>query len=271
MSIGGGGGGQSQKVGQYATLTTWQRKLLKDLTRQIDPGESAEVYGGEISPGATGAQEAAFGMADAIGGDGRASRQNATESAVLSLLSGDAAFDIDPTARKNLYEAERAEELRRYQEEVLPAMSRAFGGRGLARSGGLERSMRLSGERLGEDLYRRNTELLYQDENARRTELAAARDRQALGVSADGQARANDALDIQTLLQAGGTDRAIQAQGNQESYNKWLAAQPYYNPWLGFLPAALGTQTSTPVVKSETDWASLGTQLGTSLIGAAGY
>lgn len=270
MGGGGGGSGQSQSVGAYPTLTTWQRKLLKNLTAQIHPGESVDVYGGEIAPDATASQEAAFDLAGSIGGRSRASRDQATERGVLQLLSGESAFDTDPTARKNLYEAERAEEMRRFQEEVLPTLGRAYGARGHARSGGLEGSMRLAAERLGDDLYRRNTELLYQDENVRRQEAAAARDRIATGVGADAAARQNQALDARTLLEVGGTERAIGAQQNQEAYNKWLAAQPYYNPWLGFLPAALGTQTSTPVVKSDTDWASIGTQLGTSLIGLAG-
>ncbi len=232
----------SGKIKTKNILTDEQNATLTALNRQVfgEIGKGSAVYPDQIVPGATGAQTQVFEQVNR--GFDRTERDAGQDQAIMDLLSGDPSFDVDPTARRELYEAERSEELRRFQEEILPMLSRAYGARGAARSGGLERSMRLGSERLGEDLYRRNTELLYADEGARRQELSRSRDRQAVGVEADIMGRQGQYGELGARFGLGAQERGIQGEANSEAYNKWLSGQPYYNPWLGYLPSALGTK-----------------------------
>ena len=264
---------EKEKVKFYSPLNLQQRGFLRQLggfVQQSMREGGVDAYEGELVPDANELERLAFDAAERVGGRGRVSRDESTERGILKLLSGDPAFDVDPTARRELYEAERAEELRRFNEEVLPMISRHWGGRGGARSGALTGSMADAGIRLGNDLYRRNTELLMHDEDMRRNELARARDRIAEGIRADATARQNDATDFGTLYMAGQGVRAINEGQNQEAYSKWLQEQPYFNPWLGYANAILGTPTNAPYVGTETDWVSAGLNIGGSALSLVG-
>lgn len=264
------------KVKFYSPLSLGQRRTLNLLLGEINQSMrdgGVDAYDGTIVPDANALESASYDYAAKVGGRARASRDQEAERGILKLLSGDPAFDVDPTARRELYDAERADALRRFGEETIPLLTRAYGAKGAARSGALTYSLGNAATRLEDDLYRRNTELLLHDEDMRRNELAAARDRIATGVGADAQARQNQALDFGTLLTAGNAQRAVTEAQNKEAYSKWLQEQPWANPWLGFTNAALGAQTNAPYVGSETDWLGVGMgvlNLAGSVLGSGG-
>jgi hypothetical protein len=204
-------------------LTDEQKEFFSGLINQVLPqiGQSAPVYPGEIAPGASPLQQQAFST---LGG----AFQGESGAAISRLLSG------DPAVSDDLYAAEKSSQMSQLQDTFKMIEERANFAGGTGRSGGLQRSMTQAAGDTHLGLGRFQSGLSYAGGEA-------AAQRQVAGLGAYGSL-------IGAQLGAGQMQRNIAGQQNAEGYNKWLAAQPYSNPWLGFSPQILGTQTKTPVV-----------------------
>ena len=226
------GGGSHTETSMMDTMSPTQQRLLWKLAKQVMPeiGEGAEVYGGQIAPGASDLQQQGF---DALSG----AFSGESGNALSQMLSGQSAYEVDPAARQQVYDAEKALAMRQFQSETMPMLEERYNAMGAGRSGGLEHAMSQAGGDLSLGLGSLYSNLGYQDEQSRRAGLEAGAQRQGQGLSLWGGITGQQ-------LAGGEMQRGIAGEQLGEGYNKWLAAQPYANPWLtSFLPTLLGTQT----------------------------
>lgn len=232
-------GGSHTETESMDVLNPTQQRFLWKLAQQVMPqiGQGAEVYGGQIAPGVSALQQQGFdALSGMFGGD--------TGGALSAMLGGQSAYEVDPAARQRVYDAERALAMRQFQSEIAPMIEERYNAQGAGRSGGLEHALAQAGGDLSLGLGSLYSNLSYQDEQARRMGLESAAGRQGQGLGLWGSM-------VGQQLGAGQMQRGIAGEQLGEGYNKWLAAQPYANPWLtSFAPTILGTQTQTPV--SET-------------------
>lgn len=228
-------------------LTKEQLQLLGSLTGQIQGqiGQGIDDVGPDQVPGLSGLQDKFISMAESIGMAGGPEEQR--NSSIMNLLSGEPATKIDPAAREKVYKAEEASLLGDLQRDVLPMLEERANARGGARSGALNRSYGRAVTALGEKFNARRSELEYRDEEARRGFSESAANRRLPAIGAFNSSRGQD---LAAVGGAGMLQRDVQGQLQQEAYRKWYAAQPYANPWLGFLGASLGTQSRTPVTNT---------------------
>jgi hypothetical protein len=237
-------GGSKSETSKQGTLTWFQKDLLEKLYNQVAPqvGQGAETYGGQIAPDASALQQQGF--------DALSSMFSGESGAALSqMLSGDSAFQIDPAARQQVYDSEKAMAMRQFQSETMPMLEERYNAMGAGRSGGLQHAGAQAGADLSLGLGSLYSQLGYQDEQARRMGLESAAQRQGQGLSLWGQG-------VGQQLAGGQMQRNIQGEQLGEGYNQWLASQPYSNPWLtSFAPTVLGTQAFTPVTET-TSWGS---------------
>ena len=162
------------KTKRRSNLTKSQRRLLDDLVDRIETGldEGIDPYTGQITPDATENQQRAWQFAELMEMGARKGDQYHADAA-RRLMSGEPAFDIDPEAREQQFEGEKAEAMRTFQEEIVPMISRGYAGKGLARSGAMTGSLGRAGAQLGDALNRRYNELTRADEAAMRGEQVA--------------------------------------------------------------------------------------------------
>lgn len=209
-----------------------QRHLLDQIIGEIrgQIGQPGTVYGGQVVPGAAPLQEQVFGQIGALAGPATAGYERA--------LSGLPAYEIDPAAREAPYGAIEQQALGQLRKQ-LPYLEERYNAMGAGRSGGLQHAMAQAAGDLSLGLGVLRGQYEYQDELARRQAAESAAMRQ-FGAAGPG---------LQTLMSAGGVQRGIAGEQMGEAYNKWLMGQPWANPWLGFMPQALGTQAFTPVTQ----------------------
>lgn len=221
--------------GTVGMLTDEQSRLLDEIIGQIRPqvGQGVAQYGGQIVPGVSGLQQQGFDqLAGAFGGQ--------TGDALSRMLSGQSAYEVDPAAREKVYGAERALQMGELQDTWRMLEERAnFAGAG--RSGGLEQAMAQAGADTQLGLSSLYAGLGYQDEQARRAGLESAAGRQGQGLGMWGGL-------VGQQLGAGQMERGIMGEQLGEGYNRWLASQPYMNPYLTqWAPMAFGVQSEAPV------------------------
>lgn len=230
--------GTHSSTENQSILSGDQKNFLRALVAQIMPeiGQAGEVYAGQIAPDASPLQQEAFAsLSNIFGGQ--------SGQALNQLLSGQPAYEVDPAARQQLYQAEMASQMGQLDDTWARLEERANFDGGSGRSGGLNRSMTQAAADTHLGLGRFYGGLGYQDEQARRMAAQQGVQNQAIGLQAQNQM-------LGAQLGAGQMQRGIEGQQYAEAYNKWLAGRPENNPWLGFTPQVLGTQTTTPV--SET-------------------
>lgn len=216
-------GGSKTESEMKGTLSPEQRQLLAAIVAQVIPevGQAAEVYGGQIAPGVSPLQSQLFSELGGIA-PGQAT------AGLSSLLSG----TTDPTARQAAYAGARAEAEQNLRQQ-LPYLEERYNAAGAGRSGGLEHALAQAAGQMETGLGSLQSQLLYSEE-------LAARDRQLQGLGLWGGLTSG----------AGGTQRAITGEQLGEGYNRWLAAQPYSNPWvMSYTPLIMGTQTSAPATR----------------------
>lgn len=223
--------GGSQSMQSMQALTKEQQELLKSVIGYIMPqvGQGIEGYSGQIVPGTSDLQQQGF---DALSGMFSGESGNA----LSSLLSGQSAYEIDPAARTQVYDAEKALAMRQFQSETMPMLEERYNAMGAGRSGGLEHAMSQAGSDLSLGLGSMYSQLGYQDEQARRMGLEAGAQRQGQGLSLWGGMTGQQ-------LAGGQMQRGIEGQQLGEDYNSWLSQQPYMNPYLTqWAPMAFGVQ-----------------------------
>lgn len=218
-------------------------KMTGVLNQNIGRGVSA--YGGQITPGATGNQLAAFQGAGNLFNDPRVD----SSGAINQLMSGDPAFQIDPAARERFYDDAIVAPSRASFRDTMQQVDNRYGV-GFGESG----SHRGAGYRAAGDfetnLMGKRAELLYADEMAGRGAAEAGMGRMVQGAAlAPGYAEdRRRGLGLMNAL--GGEERAIAGQFAGEDYNKWQVEQDYNNPWLGFFGSAMSAQPNAIVNKS---------------------
>jgi hypothetical protein len=203
-------------------LTGGQQKLLKDLINTVrsEFGQGGPVYEGEIAPGATDLQRMGFNLAgqDIAG----------LQPALSSMLSG---FS-DPSAVQQYYQQAVAAPAQAQFQDIMRQVGGQFGGT-YGQTGAVPKAMSDAGRRFATDLSSQLAGLQF-------NERQQALNRQQAAVPLALGARQSQ---LSQLLGAGGAQRAIQGQQNQEALSKWNMGQAYNNPWVtGFLSPALNTQ-----------------------------
>ena len=229
--------------------STGQQNIAKALQRQVGDavGRGVEAYGGEIAPGATQNQQLAY---DAAPGLLASQRNRGVETALGSILSGNPAYQIDPARSAAFYNDSVLLPAQRQFQDTMQGIDARYGAR-FGRSGGQQEAIGRAATDFNTNLAGIRGDLVFQDEQARRAALESAAGRQLQGVGAsvgyrDSQ-QENQRRNLVTLAGLGGEQRAITGQQNAEDYGKWQYSQPYNNPWLGFMGAALApppTQTN---------------------------
>ena len=232
-------GGTHTDTSKMDVLTGEQQQVLNQLISYVMPqiGQGAETYGGQIAPGASDLQQQGFdALSGMFGGE--------TGGALSAMLSGQSAYEVDPAARQQVYDAEKAMAMNQFQSETAPMLEERYNAMGAGRSGGLQHAMAQAGGDLSLGLGSMYSQLGYQDEESRRMGLESAAQRQGQGLGMWGGLN-------QQQLAGGEMQRGIEGEQLGEGYNQWLASQPYSNPWVtSYMPTILGTQVNTPV--SET-------------------
>lgn len=234
--------GSSPNLKKVDLLTPGQQRLLDKTINLANRGLSGDydVYGRQIGGGRNQLHKAFFDQVRGLFGTPQQSLMNDTAA---RLMSGQPAYEIDPTARQDLYESQfKIPAMRQFREETLPQVSEFYNARGLGRSGQHERALLDSGERLAEGLGGIQAGLMYADEEARRQSLENAANRSISGVQLGLGIGQQNLANIGALGGAAELKRGLRAERRGEAYQKWMAQQPYANPYLGFLNTGLGTQ-----------------------------
>lgn len=215
--------------------TRGQKQVLGNLTNALNRniGQGAQVYGGQIIPGATANQQLAFGVAPEM------LRQTIdSRPAIQGLLSGAPAYTIDPAARERLYNEQIVAPAQNRFRDTLQQLDARYGGRfGIAGAQG--RAVSNAARDFETNLAGQRASLLYADEQARRQALENGMGRVAAGVEGSIGYDQNRRQGLEMLAALGGAERGIGAQQAGEQYYKWNMGQDYNNPWLGFLGTAL--------------------------------
>ena len=132
--MGGGFGGGKSNSKLMNMITPEQRELLSGVIGQIMPqlGQGVETYGGQITPGTSPLMQQGFNaLSGAFGGE--------SGGALSQMLSGQSSYEVDPAARQQVYDAEKAAAMNTFRKDVMPTINEAYQGAG--RSGGLESAL----------------------------------------------------------------------------------------------------------------------------------
>lgn len=188
-------------------------------------GQSANIYPGQITPGATANMQQAFrGAGQQLG----APSQQYT-GALNQLLGGAGNPDEVMAAYRGQLGASR-QEFGDVQRDLRNRYGSSYG-----RSGALPQMEAQAAGRYGASQDALLGNLMLRDtQNARQGQLGA--------LGAYNQGQMTQASNLQSLLGIGQAERGIQGQHNLEAMNRFDAGQWYNNPALGFMPMALGTQ-----------------------------
>lgn len=227
-------------------MTDSQVRALDKMTGQLEQniGRGIEAYGGQITPGATANQLAAFQGAGNLFSDPRVD----SSAAINRLMSGDPAFQVDPAQREAFYQDALVAPARAQFRDTLQQVDQRYGA-GFGEAGAMRGMANRAAGDFETNLMGKRAELIYADEMARRGAAESGMNRMVQGVGLaptyDANRRAN--LGLQATL--GGEERAIAGQHQGEAYNKWQTEQAYNNPWLGFFGSAMSAQPNAIVNK----------------------
>lgn len=235
--------------GKTETTPLWrpnQFYVSDAITNQVASaiGQGVDPYSGQITPGTSPLQQQAFGAA---GGLLSNPLSTPMQSGVERLLSGEPAYQIDPATSRAYYDEAVYRPAMQEFGDTLRGLDARYGAR-FGKSGAQLEAAHRAAERFGTNLAGIRGDLAYRDEMARRQAAENAMGRIGTGVQAglgmSGDMRAN----LGMMAGLGGEQRAIEGQQLAEDYGKWLYAQPYNNPWLGFMGTAL---TPTPMMQTQ--------------------
>lgn len=246
---------EETEIKQVATLTREQRELLDRLTGFVGTqlGRGLKLPSGVgVIPGLTDLQQSGLSRASSFG-EGTAGRSR--DQAIQGLLG------FGDTAASSFDEAVLAPTVRQFNTEIVPGLAERFAGTGA--TGALSRELGTAGRDLGTNIAAQ-----------RGLFLASDRDRalQALQ-SGVGLSAANELLPIQTRLSAGGIERGVGVEQASGDLNRFLLQHPAFNPALGLLSPALGTQAfqnfAVPKKNKSQEVGTLAGTVGGGLLGFA--
>lgn len=223
--------------------TDGQLDLTNALTNQVNRnvGTGITPYGGQITAGTSGNQQAAF---DGVGGLlGPNTRFDNANAALKRSMSGTPVTQIDPAAREAYYQQSVVNPARRDFNDTLRGVDARYGDRWSQDSGAHRAAVNDAAVNFGTNMGGIRGDLVYRDEMAGRESAERAADRALGGAGQAFVADANVRQNLGLASMLGGEERAIEGQGRGEDFNKWMMGQDWANPWLGFAGTAL---SSTP-------------------------
>jgi len=213
------------KTKKTEVLTPGQMELLDELTNLLKGqlGQGVEPYPGQLVPGASEIQQQLFKMLMPSGGAvGGLTKQGADYVSQLMQQQ----FNPDEVTQfwQHAYvkPAERA-----WEEAVVPKVMEYYAGQNALDSGAARRALAKSGTDLQTQLNAELAKLLWGE----KTNLQSRQDLASqLGLNL-----------LPQVIGMGEEQRGITQQLMQEPYQKWQMSQAWANPWLSYLPVALGT------------------------------
>lgn len=226
--------GQQKLAGQI------QQNTYEGILGGVDP------YTGQIAPGATANQQAAFqGAGGLLGG---LPGQVNVQPAINQMMSGQPAYQIDPATSQQFYQSAVVNPAQSRFQDTLQGIDHRYGAR-FGRAGSQLENAYRSGERMNTELAGIQGDLVYRDEMARRQAAENAMSRMGqgaqLGMAQNQLVGSEQRQNLGMLAGLGAAERGIQGQQNAEQYNKWQMAQPYNNPWYGLAQLALTPEPTT--------------------------
>ncbi len=267
---------------------------------QISPGESPlqsltfdriqKLLEGETGLRSTPEFQAGSGVLQQILGTGLATDINQNPAYAKGMTALDSILkEFDPGSATEFWQKSFVDPaLKTWNEEIAPAIQEKYTAKNAQYSSAMPKALAKSGKDLMTNLSGQLGEILYNAEQAQKNRQAtgattalnfaqlpatlseAAAGRKASGVS---QALNYGGTDLDSILKAitagitgGEVERGIEAGTLQEGFQKWLASQPYSNPWLQYLSIPLGVNAVQPIVQGPTQTPGLLT----SLLGGAG-
>jgi hypothetical protein len=249
-----GQGGSKSSTKQLETMSPEQKALFNQLL-----GGATSEYGKATpsTPFQTYVEPTQYDTAylnKAFGPEGQATEQ-ATNQALMNVLSGKPAYDINEDATRKYYENYvRAPMMREYQETTAPLLAESFSGPSYWSSGRADATQKSISDltnKLNESWYN----LAYQDELARRQALESAAGRQVQGLSAaPGVAQSN----ITSYATAAAYARQIEQERIASQMARWLSGENVdgqyisaYNPNVQLAMSLMGVQPFTYATQQQ--------------------
>ena len=211
------------KTQKIERLTPGQMALLNELTGLLKGqlGQGVEPYPGQLVAGPSGIQQQLLQLLSPEGGSvGGLTGQGAE---YVSKLLGQQFNPEETTEYWQKAFVQPAE--RSWRENVVPVVMEHYAAQNALDSGAARRALARSGTDLQTQLNAELAKLLWGEKQ----NLIGRQDTAAtMGLNL-----------LPQLMGAGTEQRAITQQQLQEPYQKWQMSQPWANPWLQQLPAAL--------------------------------
>lgn len=232
---------KKKKKKKASTMTPGQRANLDALTGVLQGqiGRGITPYSGELVAGPSALQKEAFTAADSFGTDDAAVGRS---RALADIVAGKPAYEASPEEYERIYrEGVEAPAMRQWQQTVIPQILQQYGAAGP--SGAVVSGLGESGQTLATNLAAQRAQYRFQGEQDRQAALESAAQRRLAGIETS---RAESLAPIALKASLGDVQRGIAQEQNEGEYARWEMAQPWANPWLGFLPNALGSQAFVP-------------------------
>lgn len=231
---------------QVSTLTEGQRAILDSLTTQIQAqmGQGITPYSGQIAAGVSPLQQQAFDLAGALGTTPEAMARG---GALQQIMAGTPAYQASPEEYERAYaQGVEAPAMAQWSRDIIPQILHQYGSGGTA--GAVYDMLGRSGADLATNLAGQRAQYRLQGLHDQQAALEAAAGRRLGGIEASAQESLRPILATGAM---GEVQRGITQDQLGEDYLKWSTAQPYNNPWLGFLAPALGTQAFNTYYQPE--------------------
>lgn len=258
-----GGGG---KVSQYPTMDPGQMDLLNKLTELLGGqlGQGITPYGGPRVPPVSPLQQGGFDIMGGMmpmAGEGQTvmaeafGRYQPDLAGQYQEMGGEALErvlqDYDPDRITQVMKpvGDYAESF--YKDQIMPAVMEHYASRGTADSGAAMRSLGREGKNLALGLSSQFAPYQFQGyESQQNRQLQGVPEAYRMGMMGPDVLNQIIAgagrfpMDIATSgIGAGGIERGITGEQFGAGQDVWTEAQPWANPWMNFMPTALGTQS----------------------------
>ena len=224
--------------------------LLSDLTNFLNNeiGRAGPQFSQELAPGASPLQQRAFQLAEQFGaGD------PAREAAMARLLGGETSFVPDSGETEAFYQANIGAPLAREYERSLDQIDQRMALRGLGDSGVRARALTDAHRNFLDTSRAARTDLAYRDLSAMRASRESALNRLGPAIA---QSLGMDTARISILGGVGDVQREIDSQQRQDTYRRFLEAQPLYNPALQMIGGPI-QQPAPKSPKAQPVWPQL--------------
>jgi hypothetical protein len=257
-----GTGGTKTDTTQLPTMTSEQLALYNKMltASSADYGTPTPSYPGQSYVPTTEAEQNYF---DYTSGK----NPTITQQALLNVLSGKPAYEIDPNATEAYYQKSIYEPtVKTFKDTTLPQLTESFSGPGFWSSNRADQTTKAISN-LNSDLSKQRSDLYYADEQARRSALESAASRRASVAPTAAQ------LESENLATAGQWARSIEQEKVASDLARWLSGEEIngesvsaYNPNTQLALQLLGVQPFTYAQEQTTT----GKGILSSLLGGIG-